>query len=64
MFRRALKVLKREAQSGRCVLCRVSLPKVGAVLDRLKAMDGYTAKNTRLLCQACDTAVQIKRGYS
>ncbi len=64
MYRRALKAAKRKEQGGLCVLCRKRLPKIGSILDRLKAMGGYTAKNTRLLCPACDTAVQTKRRYS
>jgi hypothetical protein len=64
MYRRALKELKRKEQDGLCVLCRSPLPKTGAVLDRLKAMNGYTAGNTHLLCPTCDTAVQTGRGYS
>jgi hypothetical protein len=34
-----------------------------SVLDRIEAMKGYTAENTRVLCQPCDTTVQIERGY-
>lgn len=64
MFRRSLKASKWKEQGGLCPLCKNPLPKKGAVLDRLKAMDGYTLENTRLLCAACDTAVQTKRGHS
>src|SRR5262245_29513341 len=64
MFRRALKAAKRKEQDGLCALCRNHLPKIGAILDRLKAMKGYTAKNTRLLCRGCDTAIQVKRRYT
>ena len=63
MFRRALKASKWKEQGGLCHLCQNPLPKKGAVLDRLKAMDGYTSENTRLLCPTCDTAVQTERGY-
>jgi hypothetical protein len=35
-----------------------------AVLDRIEAMAGYTAENTRLIHPECDTAVQRSRGYA
>ena len=63
MARRKLKIEKRVEQRGRCKLCRGALPERGAVLDRITAMDGYTTKNTRLLCPDCDAKLQHKRGY-
>jgi hypothetical protein len=33
------------------------------VLDRIKAMKGYTTGNTRLLCPECDAKVQAERAY-
>ncbi len=61
--RRKLKELKRIDQNNKCVICGASLPEKYVVLDRLEAMKGYTQENTRLLCQTCDTQVQIERGY-
>lgn len=62
MQRRKLKELKRAEQDNKCAACPASLPAKYLVLDRIKAMKGYTADNTRLLCQACDTKIQIERG--
>lgn len=62
--RKKLKALKRREQAGLCLLCREPLPATYAVLDRIRAVDGYTAANTRLLCPSCDTAVQASRGYA
>lgn len=64
MFRRKLKALKRAEQNGVCFLCRELLPERNAVLDRLEAMGGYTAGNTRLLCKECDDRVQTERGFA
>ena len=64
MYRRKLKALKREEQGGKCNLCEGLLPERYAVLDRLEAMDGYTAENTRLLCKECDDRVQTERGFA
>ncbi|MFY9826729.1 MAG: hypothetical protein WAM82_35570 [Thermoanaerobaculia bacterium] len=63
MQRRKLKELKRAEQDNKCQLCKSSLPAKYVVLDRIEAMSGYTPENTRLLCQACDTKVQIERDY-
>ena len=63
MQRRKLKDLKRAEQDNKCAVCGSSLPAKYAVLDRIEAMKGYTQENTRLLCQVCDTKVQIERGY-
>lgn len=64
MHRVMLKLHKRIEQKNQCALCEAVLPDPGAVLDRLEAMKGYTKENTRLLCPACDTAEQQKRGYA
>ena len=64
MVRRRLKVQKRLAQGGQCAAGSHPLPENYCVLDRLSAVDGYTAENTRLICQACDIATQQSRGYA
>lgn len=64
MHRVMLKLQKRVEQGNRCALCSGELPDPGAVLDRFEAMGGYTKENTRLLCPACDTQEQQKRGYA
>lgn len=64
MARRILKEVKRAVQKGKCAKCKHKLPDKNAVLDRLKAMDGYTIKNTRLICPKCDTSIQQKRRYA
>ena len=64
MHRRKLKAQKREQQRGLCDECGKRLPATYVVLDRLKGMDGYTAKNTRLIHQGCDVKVQRKRRYA
>ncbi|MBV8978471.1 MAG: hypothetical protein JOZ13_13950 [Alphaproteobacteria bacterium] len=61
--RRLLKARKIGEQGGKCPLCDEILPEKNSVLDRLSAMDGYTLKNTRVLCPRCDTNVQRERGY-
>lgn len=42
MVRRRLKLLKMKEQEGICPLCNEPLPEQGAVLDRTRAVDGYT----------------------
>jgi hypothetical protein len=64
MQRRALKLRKRRDQNDRRLECGEPLPVSGAVLDRLQAMASYTAENTRLICQPCDTRVQRERRYA
>lgn len=64
MLRRKLKAAKRTEQNGLCALCGDALPAKYVVLDRFRAVDGYTPANTRLLCEACDRKVQIERGYA
>ncbi|MGD0967764.1 MAG: hypothetical protein ABR949_05705 [Candidatus Aquilonibacter sp.] len=63
-YRAALKKKKRIEQSGLCNTCKDPLPEKGAVLDRHRAMEGYTAENTQLLCPTCDTAKQKGLGYT
>lgn len=64
MIRRRLKQLKMKEQGGLCPLCNEPLPERGAVLDRARAIDGYTPENTRLIHAACDVAYQAAKGYS
>jgi hypothetical protein len=64
MHRKALKTLKRREQDGLCTDCRQPLPETDAVLDRLSAMDGYTAANTRLWCSPCNRRIQGQRGFA
>ena len=63
IVRRKLKKQKREEQNGLCAICSEPLAENYVVLDRLKAIDGYTMKNTRLICQKCDAEVQRSRSY-
>ena len=62
--RRKLKEQKRREQGGICPDCGRPLPATYCVLDRTKASDGYTAANTRLICQDCDTKTQASRRYA
>jgi hypothetical protein len=64
--RKALQRRKLIAQEGKCALCSQSLPPagLGAVLDRLNAMDGYTDSNTRLICRDCDLRTQRERAFT
>ena len=67
MHRIRLKSRRRKAQNGMCANGSGglhALPPKGAVLDRLRAEDGYTFENTRLLCPACDTQFQAAKGYT
>jgi hypothetical protein len=64
MHRKLLKAQKRGQQKNQCAICASELPDKNAVLDRVEAMKGYTTENTRLLCPACDVAVQEQRGYT
>lgn len=64
MVRRRLKQLKMAEQGGLCPICNEALPERGAVLDRTRAVDGYTAENTRLIHAACDVAYQASKGYT
>ena len=64
MVRRKLKKTKFTEQNGKCAICEEPLPDKYSVLDRLKAADGYTTENTRLIHQNCDTSAQAAKGYS
>jgi hypothetical protein len=63
-YRAALKRRKRAEQGGLCNLCKSPLPERGAILDRHRAMEGYTAENTQLICQPCDTLKQQRLNYT
>ncbi len=62
--RRKLKDQIWKRQRGLCAVCREPLPERGAELDRFKAIDGYTAANTQLVCQKCHRRVQEERGFA
>lgn len=64
MVRKKLKDLKWKEQRGLCAICKRELPTKYTVLDRLSAVDGYTATNTRLIHQECDVREQASRGYT
>lgn len=64
MTRRKMKAQKRAAQGDRCAVCNDSLPEKYTVIDRIRAVDGYTFENTRVLCEPCDRKVQAERGYT
>jgi hypothetical protein len=59
--RRKLKDAKRKSQRGLCAMCRESLPERGAELDRFRAIDGYTARNTQLICHLCHQKAEEER---
>jgi DNA repair exonuclease SbcCD ATPase subunit len=56
--RAKLKASLRRKQGNKCPGCSKELPEKYAVLDRVEAMKGHTAENTRLICPACDTKFQ------
>lgn len=58
--RKRLKVQKRKLQRGLCGVCGCGLPERGAELHRLKAVEGYTAANTMLLCHECHGRAQAE----
>jgi hypothetical protein len=62
--RRKLKDAKRKSQRGLCALCQGPLPDRGAELDRFRAIDGYTARNTQLVCHTCHQKAEAERGYA
>lgn len=64
MQRRKLKEQKRAEQHNLCAICGESLPEKYVVLDRYRAVDGYTRENTRLIHQGCDAQAQESRGYA
>jgi hypothetical protein len=59
--RRKLKDQKWKMQRGLCALCQGKLPERGAELDRFKAIDGYTARNTQLVCHDCHQKAEAER---
>ena len=62
--RRKLKDLKRKSQRGLCAGCSGELPQRGAELDRFRAIDGYTAENTQLVCHSCHRKAQEERNFA
>ena len=64
MARRKLKDQKWKEQRGLCAICGKELPEKYTVLDRFKAVDGYTKENTRLIHQECDVKIQESKGYA
>jgi hypothetical protein len=62
--RRKLKDQKLKSQHGLCAVCKDKLPETGSELDRFRAIDGYTAHNTQLVCHACHHKVQEERGFA
>lgn len=62
--RRKLKEQMWKKQRGLCALCKGELPERGAELDRFKAIDGYTAENTQLVCHSCHRTAQETRGFA
>jgi hypothetical protein len=64
--RRNLKRQKYAEQNGFCAICGDALPESGryAELDGLKADEGYTKANTRLVHHDCHIADQQERGYA
>ena len=64
MHRKILKLKKFAQQGGKCFTCTKDLPEKYTVLDRINAIDGYTAENTNLICTDCDTKIQASRGYA
>ena len=61
--RRKLKDQKWKSQRGLCALCQEKLPERGAELDRFRAIEGYTAENTQLLCHRCHEKTAQERGF-
>ena len=64
MHRTKLKRLKWKAQEGRCAICDKPMEQKGSELDRFKASEGYTEKNTRLIHHECHVADQAVKGFS
>jgi hypothetical protein len=62
--RRKLKDEKRKWQRGLCAVCECKLPERGAELDRFRAVDGYTAANTQLVCRSCHQKAEEERGLA
>jgi hypothetical protein len=62
--RRKLKEAKRKSQFGLCALCQTALPERGAELDRFRAIEGYTARNTQLVCHSCHQKAEAERSFT
>jgi hypothetical protein len=62
--RRKLKDQKWKMQRGLCAVCQEKLPERGAELDRFRAIDGYTAGNTQLVCHSCHQKAEAERGFA
>lgn len=62
--RRKLKEKKWKEQRGICALCPEPLPESGAELDRIRAADGYTSQNTRLIHHECHRKQQAARRFT
>jgi hypothetical protein len=62
--RKRLKELKFKEQDGLCPKCGKPLGERYNVLDRLTAVDGYTAKNTQLVHPHCDYEGQASKRYT
>ncbi len=62
--RRKIKDQKWKEQRGLCAVCGKELPTRYAVLDRLSAMGGYTAENTRVIHAECDYQAQQGKNYT
>jgi len=62
--RRKLKDQKWKMQRGLCAVCQEKLPERGAELDRFRAIDGYTAGNTQLVCHSCHQKAEVERGFT
>jgi hypothetical protein len=62
--RRKLKEAKRKSQRGLCALCQTVLPERGAELDRFRAIEGYTARNTQLVCHSCHQKAEAERDFA
>jgi len=62
--RKKLKVKKFDEQKGLCAMCDKHLDQISySHLDRLKAVLGYTAENTRLVHAKCQHDQQMEKGY-
>lgn len=61
--RKVLKALKWVHQRGRCAHCRKKMPLKYSHLDRKKAVDRYTEKNTELIHAECHHKRQAVKAY-
>jgi hypothetical protein len=63
IVRRKLKREKWEAQDRMCAECGKPMELAYSVLDRHKAVEGYTPENTRVIHATCDYEGQASKGY-